>query len=158
VASNGTQSRGAVVCETSARELMVANASQQAQPAAQQSKTPALDEFGRDLTADAAAGRIDPLIGRTDEIDQPVEILARRPRPGRRSRARAARAGARSGLTGQCGCSPPVAAGGRDSSASDVIVSDPRAASSSTIVASSSERAYSSTSRCTTIWSSSCLW
>ena len=40
----------------------------------------------------------------------------------------------------QCGCSP-VAAGGRDSSASDVIVSWPRAASSSTSVASSEERA-----------------
>ena len=37
--------------------------------------------------------------------------------------------------------SPPVAAGGRDSSASDVIASAPRAASSSTSVASSPERA-----------------
>ena len=38
----------------------------------------ALDEFGRDLTADAASGRIDPVIGRTEEIEQTVEILARR--------------------------------------------------------------------------------
>ena len=38
----------------------------------------ALEEFGRDLTADAATGRIDPVIGRTDEIAQTVEILARR--------------------------------------------------------------------------------
>src|SRR4051794_39712748 len=37
-----------------------------------------LDEFGRDLTADAAAGRIDPVIGRAREIEQTVEILARR--------------------------------------------------------------------------------
>ena len=37
--------------------------------------------------------------------------------------------------------SSPVAAGGRDSSASDVIASAPRAASSSTCVASSGERA-----------------
>jgi len=37
--------------------------------------------------------------------------------------------------------SPPVAAGGRDSSASDVIASGPRAAASSTSVASSPERA-----------------
>ncbi len=37
--------------------------------------------------------------------------------------------------------SPPVDAGGRDSSASDVIASVPRAASSSTSVASSPERA-----------------
>src|SRR4051794_4042906 len=43
-----------------------------------QSATPALDEFGRDLTADAAAGRIDPVIGRAAEIEQTVEILARR--------------------------------------------------------------------------------
>ena len=43
-----------------------------------QSGTPALDEFGRDLTAEAAAGRIDPVIGRDAEIEQAVEILARR--------------------------------------------------------------------------------
>jgi ATP-dependent Clp protease ATP-binding subunit ClpC len=42
------------------------------------SKTPALDEFGRDLTGDARDGRIDPVIGREDEIAQTVEILARR--------------------------------------------------------------------------------
>jgi len=42
------------------------------------SKTPALDEFGRDLTGDAAAGRIDPVIGRDEEIEQTIEILARR--------------------------------------------------------------------------------
>ena len=52
----------------------------------------------------------------------------------------------------------PVEAGGRDSSASEVIASVPCAASTSTSVASSAERAYSSTSRCTTIRSSSCLW
>jgi ATP-dependent Clp protease ATP-binding subunit ClpC len=42
------------------------------------SKTPALDEFGRDLTRDAGDGRIDPVIGRDAEIAQTVEILARR--------------------------------------------------------------------------------
>ncbi|HYF25691.1 MAG TPA: ATP-dependent Clp protease ATP-binding subunit [Baekduia sp.] len=47
-------------------------------PAAGKSETPALDEFGRDLTAEAAAGRIDPVIGRDEEIAQTVEILARR--------------------------------------------------------------------------------
>jgi hypothetical protein len=51
-----------------------------------------------------------------------------------------------------------AAAGGRDSSASDVIVSGPRAASSSTSPASSAERAYSSTSMWITICSPSCLW
>ncbi|WCB92779.1 ATP-dependent Clp protease ATP-binding subunit ClpC [Baekduia alba] len=42
------------------------------------SDTPALDEFGRDLTRDAGEGRIDPVIGREDEIAETVEILARR--------------------------------------------------------------------------------
>jgi ATP-dependent Clp protease ATP-binding subunit ClpC len=42
------------------------------------SDTPALDEFGRDLTAEARSGRIDPLIGRDEEIEQTIEILARR--------------------------------------------------------------------------------
>ena len=41
----------------------------------------------------------------------------------------------------QCCPSPPVDAGGRDSSASEVIASVPRAASSSTSVASSADRA-----------------
>jgi ATP-dependent Clp protease ATP-binding subunit ClpC len=43
-----------------------------------QSGTPALDAFGRDLTEDARDGRIDPVIGRETEIEQTVEILARR--------------------------------------------------------------------------------
>jgi ATP-dependent Clp protease ATP-binding subunit ClpC len=42
------------------------------------SATPALDEFGRDLTALAREGRIDPVIGRDDEIEQTVEVLSRR--------------------------------------------------------------------------------
>ena len=44
----------------------------------QSSGTPALDQFGRDLTAEAQAGRIDPVIGREDEIAQVIEVLARR--------------------------------------------------------------------------------
>jgi ATP-dependent Clp protease ATP-binding subunit ClpC len=42
------------------------------------SGTPALDEFGRDLTAMAEEGRLDPVIGRDDEIDQTIEVLSRR--------------------------------------------------------------------------------
>jgi len=42
------------------------------------SATPALDEFGRDLTSLAREGRIDPVIGRDEEIDQTVEVLSRR--------------------------------------------------------------------------------
>jgi len=44
----------------------------------QRSKTPALDHFGSDLTALAAQGRLDAVIGREQEIAQTVEILARR--------------------------------------------------------------------------------
>ncbi len=44
----------------------------------QQSKTPALDEFGRDLTELAHEGRLDPVIGRDKEIDRVIQILARR--------------------------------------------------------------------------------
>jgi ATP-dependent Clp protease ATP-binding subunit ClpC len=42
------------------------------------SATPTLDEFGRDLTALAREGRIDPVIGRDSEIEQTVEVLSRR--------------------------------------------------------------------------------
>jgi ATP-dependent Clp protease ATP-binding subunit ClpC len=81
VASDGVQRRAATVCEPCANRLMAAQGG--AVPAMDarqqpQSATPALDEFGRDLTAEAAAGRIDPVIGRAGEIEQTVEILARR--------------------------------------------------------------------------------
>ncbi|RII20212.1 ATP-dependent Clp protease ATP-binding subunit ClpC [Streptomyces sp. YIM 130001] len=42
------------------------------------SDTPTLDEYGRDLTADAKAGRLDVVVGRAEEIEQTVEILSRR--------------------------------------------------------------------------------
>ncbi|MGY1603213.1 ATP-dependent Clp protease ATP-binding subunit [Geodermatophilus sp. SYSU D00815] len=42
------------------------------------SSTPTLDEFGRDLTEMARDGRIDPVIGREQEIEQTLEVLARR--------------------------------------------------------------------------------
>ena len=42
------------------------------------SSTPKLDEFGRDLTQDAREGKLDPVIGRADEIEQTIEILSRR--------------------------------------------------------------------------------
>jgi ATP-dependent Clp protease ATP-binding subunit ClpC len=42
------------------------------------SNTPALDEFGRDLTQLAQAGQLDPVIGRADEIERVLQILSRR--------------------------------------------------------------------------------
>jgi ATP-dependent Clp protease ATP-binding subunit ClpC len=40
--------------------------------------TPTLDKYGRDLTELARQGRIDPVIGRDEEIEQTVEVLSRR--------------------------------------------------------------------------------
>ena len=41
-------------------------------------KTPALKAFGRDLTKLAQAGKLDPVIGRTSEIERTIQILCRR--------------------------------------------------------------------------------
>ncbi|MEU6988719.1 ATP-dependent Clp protease ATP-binding subunit [Streptomyces sp. NPDC046324] len=43
-----------------------------------ESRTPTLDEYGRDLTEEARAGKLDPVVGRAEEIEQTVEILSRR--------------------------------------------------------------------------------
>lgn len=42
------------------------------------SKTPAIDHFGIDLTAKAADGKLDPVIGRDAEISRAISILNRR--------------------------------------------------------------------------------
>jgi ATP-dependent Clp protease ATP-binding subunit ClpC len=42
------------------------------------SKTPALDSFGRDLTELARDAKLDPVIGRDDEIERVIQILSRR--------------------------------------------------------------------------------
>jgi ATP-dependent Clp protease ATP-binding subunit ClpC len=42
------------------------------------SKTPALDSFGRDLTELAKEATLDPVIGRTNEIERLVQVLCRR--------------------------------------------------------------------------------
>ncbi|MGY8746475.1 MAG: ATP-dependent Clp protease ATP-binding subunit [Pirellulales bacterium] len=42
------------------------------------SKTPALDSFGRDLTELAKQGKLDPVIGRAEEIERAIQVLCRR--------------------------------------------------------------------------------
>jgi ATP-dependent Clp protease ATP-binding subunit ClpC len=42
------------------------------------SETPQLDKFSRDLTALAKKGKLDPVIGRSEEIETMIEVLARR--------------------------------------------------------------------------------
>src|SRR3954465_8843274 len=90
VMADGNARRAEALCETCAQRLMMSSAAgagsplgpRGMQPQQQQqgpaSKTPALDDFGRDLTAGAAEGRIDPVIGRAEEIEETVEILSRR--------------------------------------------------------------------------------
>lgn len=41
-------------------------------------KTPTLSQYGRDLTALCRLGKIDPVVGRDDEIKRAIEILCRR--------------------------------------------------------------------------------
>lgn len=41
-------------------------------------QTPTLDKYGRDLTEEARSGKLDPVIGRSDEIERVVQILCRR--------------------------------------------------------------------------------
>ena len=45
---------------------------------AKKSKTPVLDNFGRDLTALAEANKLDPVVGRQKEIERVSQILSRR--------------------------------------------------------------------------------
>src|SRR4051794_2906463 len=42
------------------------------------SKTPALDSFGRDLTELARQNKLDPVIGRANEIERVIQVLSRR--------------------------------------------------------------------------------
>jgi ATP-dependent Clp protease ATP-binding subunit ClpC len=52
--------------------------SQNKQQQGKESKTPALDFFGIDLTLEAKEGKIDPIIGRRGEIDRLISILNRK--------------------------------------------------------------------------------
>jgi ATP-dependent Clp protease ATP-binding subunit ClpC len=47
-------------------------------PGDAKSKTPVLDNFGRDLTKAAEDGRLDPIVGREKEIERVSQILSRR--------------------------------------------------------------------------------
>lgn len=46
--------------------------------APRKSKTPTLEQFGRDLTEMAQEGKLDPVIGRDKEIERVIQILSRR--------------------------------------------------------------------------------
>ena len=42
------------------------------------SQTPTLNQFGKDLTVEAITGKLDPIIGRENEIERMIQILSRR--------------------------------------------------------------------------------
>lgn len=44
---------------------------------AQTSETPALDQYSRDLTELAREGKLDPVVGRGQEIERVIQILSR---------------------------------------------------------------------------------
>jgi len=65
--------------EASAEESSKENPfSQSKTKGTKKSKTPVLDNFGRDLTAMAEEGKLDPVIGREKEIQRVSQILSRR--------------------------------------------------------------------------------
>ncbi|QHC54846.1 ATP-dependent Clp protease ATP-binding subunit ClpC [Rathayibacter tanaceti] len=70
--------RAGVTAEALTQGIREAEAPQQQEAGQPASETPMLDRFGTDLTALAREGRLDPVIGRADEIEQTVEILSRR--------------------------------------------------------------------------------
>ncbi|MEV0587045.1 ATP-dependent Clp protease ATP-binding subunit [Nonomuraea sp. NPDC050310] len=59
-------------------ETIVATGPESVATAKRKTDTPTLDEYSRDLTEEAREGRLDPVIGREDEIEQCVEVLSRR--------------------------------------------------------------------------------
>jgi ATP-dependent Clp protease ATP-binding subunit ClpC len=52
--------------------------SQQKRASDNKSKTPVLDNFGRDLTKAAEEGRLDPIVGRERELERVAQVLSRR--------------------------------------------------------------------------------
>ncbi len=64
--------------ETLQRALQEVRGSQRVTDAHPESKYQALERYGRDLTQLAAAGKLDPVIGRDDEIRRVIQVLSRR--------------------------------------------------------------------------------
>jgi ATP-dependent Clp protease ATP-binding subunit ClpC len=80
IASQILESMG-VTIENARQAVNRALTAEPSQPGVQpkrRTKTPALDAFGRDLTELAREGKLDPVIGRDDEIERVLQILCRR--------------------------------------------------------------------------------
>src|ERR671918_657834 len=63
---------------TALRGAVIRGVSQTEEGGRPASQTKTLDEYSRDLTVAAREGRLDPVIGRADEIEETIEILSRR--------------------------------------------------------------------------------
>ncbi|MEW5957783.1 MAG: ATP-dependent Clp protease ATP-binding subunit [Chloroflexota bacterium] len=61
-----------------ARVMMETSAQTSSAPAKEAKGTPLVDQLGTDLTAQAAAGKLDPVVGREVEIERVIQILSRR--------------------------------------------------------------------------------
>jgi len=66
------------VSHTRLRGAVVRGVGKEGGARGQESSTPTVDEFSRDLTEMARESRLDPVIGREDEIETTIEILSRR--------------------------------------------------------------------------------
>jgi ATP-dependent Clp protease ATP-binding subunit ClpC len=66
------------ISHTRLRGAVVRGVGQEGEARGQESSTPTVDEFSRDLTEMAREGKLDPVIGREDEIETTIEILSRR--------------------------------------------------------------------------------
>ncbi len=58
--------------------LLGSSSGQSAKARQKRGNTPTLDQFGRDLTELATEGKLDPVIGRTKEIERVIQVLSRR--------------------------------------------------------------------------------
>ncbi len=61
-----------------ARVMMESSVQGSAGQAKESKSTPLVDQLGTDLTAQAAAGKLDPVVGRQPEIERVIQILSRR--------------------------------------------------------------------------------
>ncbi|HEY2955398.1 MAG TPA: ATP-dependent chaperone ClpB [Candidatus Eisenbacteria bacterium] len=77
-AASRALAKAGVTSEALLKALAAVRGGQRVTDAAPEDKYQALSRYGRDLTALARQGKLDPVIGRDDEIRRVVQVLARR--------------------------------------------------------------------------------
>ncbi|WP_028665866.1 ATP-dependent Clp protease ATP-binding subunit [Runella zeae] len=78
--SSGTKPHAGPETDDDDERSMFSGGSQQGKDpkSAEKSRTPVLDNFGRDLTKMAELGKLDPIVGREKEIERVAQVLSRR--------------------------------------------------------------------------------